>query len=254
MLLRFLAAIELLNSRYADPTKRSDGRKLRTAWKSEGNAERSASEDWQSIDFSRQAVRLNIDGSNIANNVGTHPTGDPVGSVVALVNILREGAGVQAGEIMITGTWTGVKSVKADSFVEVAFDGFEPPHSEFMPRFKITMERKMLSGGEPCDSIMLRQSQAVRTSLTGRRHCHPELWSVDNRQIAAVRLSANQASVSPRARLSGYARDLLVRTQALGSGCGSGVRDALRSVRYLRFGPDQPMQHRTPQTAIVILK
>ena len=44
---------------------------------------------------------LNIDGSNIANNVGT-PNGDPR-SVVALVNILREGAGVQAGEIMITG-------------------------------------------------------------------------------------------------------------------------------------------------------
>lgn len=126
-------AIELLNSRYADPTKRSQLERVADCFIQGGVVCGAARADWRSIDFSRQAVRLTVDGSSVANNVGSHPTGDPLGSVVALVNKLRQGAGVGAGEIMITGTWTGINSVKANSRVEVAFDGFEPLTAQFVP-------------------------------------------------------------------------------------------------------------------------
>lgn len=126
-------AIELLNSRYADASKRSQLERVADCFVQGGVVCGEPRADWRSIDFSRQSVKLNVDGSNVANNIGSHPTGDPIASVVALVNKLRHGAGVQEGEIMITGTWTGITSVKANSRVEVLFEGFRPLESQFVP-------------------------------------------------------------------------------------------------------------------------
>src|SRR5262249_25600419 len=126
------AAIELLNSRYADTSKRSQLERVADCFVQGGVVRGEPRADWRSIDFSRQSVRLVIDGATVANNTGTHPTGDPIGSVVALVNTLRHGTGVQAGQIMITGTWTGITSEKANSLVEVLFDGFKPLKAQFV--------------------------------------------------------------------------------------------------------------------------
>jgi 2-keto-4-pentenoate hydratase len=126
-------AIELLNSRYTDTSKRSQLERVADCFIQGGVVCGEPRADWRSIDFSRQSVKLVVDGATIANNTGTHPTGDPVGSVVALVNRLRQGTGVQAGQLMITGTWTGISSVKANSRVEVLFDGFKPLKAQFVP-------------------------------------------------------------------------------------------------------------------------
>jgi 2-keto-4-pentenoate hydratase len=126
-------AIELLNSRYADTSKRSQLERVADCFIQGGVVCGVPRADWRSIDFSRQSVRLVIDGSTAANNTGSHPTGDPIGSVVALVNKLRQGTGVQVGQIMITGTWTGITSVKANSLVEVLFEGFKPLKAQFAP-------------------------------------------------------------------------------------------------------------------------
>ncbi len=126
-------AIELLKSRYADTSKRTQLERVADCFVQGGVVCGEPRADWRSIDFSRQSVRLVVDGATVANNTGTHPTGDPIGSVLALVNKLRQGNGVQAGQIMITGTWTGISSVKANSLVEVLFDGFTPLNAQFMP-------------------------------------------------------------------------------------------------------------------------
>jgi len=126
-------AIELLNSRYVDTSKRSQLERVADCFVQGGIVRGEPRADWRSIDFSRQSVRLVVDGVTVANNTGTHPTGDPIGSVVALVNKLRQGAGVQAGQLMITGTWTGITTVKANSRVEVLFECFKPLKAQFMP-------------------------------------------------------------------------------------------------------------------------
>ena len=126
-------AIELLNSRYADNSKRSQFERVADCFVQGGVVRGEPRTDWRSIDFARQSVKLNIDGATVAANVGSHPTGDPIACVVALVNRLRHEAGVQAGQIMITGTWTGVKPVKDNSRVEVLFEGFKPLTAQFVP-------------------------------------------------------------------------------------------------------------------------
>ncbi len=126
-------AIELLSSRYADTSKRSQLERVADCFVQGGVVRGEPRADWRSIDFSRQSVRLIVDGAEVANNVGSHPTGDPIGSVVALVNRLRQGTGVQPGQIMITGTWTGITDVKANSRVEVLFEGFKPLKAQFVP-------------------------------------------------------------------------------------------------------------------------
>ena len=126
-------AIELLNSRYTDTSKRSQLERVADCFIQGGVVCGEPRADWRSIDFSRQSVRLIVDAANVANNIGSHPTGDPIASVVALVNKLRQGAGVQVGAIMITGTWTGISTVKENSHVEVLFEGFKPLKAQFVP-------------------------------------------------------------------------------------------------------------------------
>jgi 2-keto-4-pentenoate hydratase len=63
---------------------------------------------------------------------GGHPAGDPFGFVVSLVNAMRCGGGVGAGQIVTTGSWTGLRFLrpgdrcalhfKGLGDVEVAFD------------------------------------------------------------------------------------------------------------------------------------
>ncbi len=74
---------------------------------------------------------LTVDGTDIVGGTGTHPVGDPVAPVVALVNALRKTSGVKTGQIMTTGTWTGVNFVGPDSLAVANFDGFEPVLVQF---------------------------------------------------------------------------------------------------------------------------
>lgn len=126
-------AIELLNSRYAEPGSRSQLEKLADCIIQGGIVCGTARPDWKTIDFSQLNVVLTVDGKEIANRTGSHPTGDPVLPMVALVNELRTKKGVRAGQIMTTGTWTGVNYVTPSSVVVVAFKGFEPVTVRFTP-------------------------------------------------------------------------------------------------------------------------
>ena len=102
-----LAAIELLNSRYAEAGPRSTLEKLADRIIQGGIVCGTPRADWRSIDFAKLEVVLTVDGTDIATGTGTHPIGDPVAPAVALVNALRKTSGVKAGQIMTTGTWTG---------------------------------------------------------------------------------------------------------------------------------------------------
>ena len=125
------AAIELLNSRYAEAGPRSTLEKLADRIIQGGIVCGTPRADWRSIDFAKLEVVLTVDGTDIAAGTGTHPIGDPVAPAVALVNALRKTSGVKAGQIMTTGTWTGMNFVGPDSLAVANFDGFEPVLAQF---------------------------------------------------------------------------------------------------------------------------
>lgn len=120
------AAIELLNSRYAEPAKRSQLEKLADCITQGGLVCASPRSDWRSVDFSKLEIVLTVDGKEIVRNTGSHPTGDPVPPMVALVNALQKTQPIKAGQIVTTGTWSGVNYVGPTSKVTAQFSGFAP--------------------------------------------------------------------------------------------------------------------------------
>lgn len=79
---------------------------------------------WRDVDLETLDVELLIDGQSIVHRAGGHPTKDPLLPAVALVNDLRSGSGVRAGQIMTTGTYTGLNFAKAGQTVVATFAGF----------------------------------------------------------------------------------------------------------------------------------
>lgn len=127
------AAIELLDSRYAENGPRSTLEKLADCIVQGGIVCGPPHADWRSIDFAKLGVVLSVDGKEIARNTGSHPTGDPIAPLLALANALRKTSGISAGQIVTTGTWTGVNFVGADSLAIAQFDGFAPVSVQYTP-------------------------------------------------------------------------------------------------------------------------
>ena len=125
------AAIELLDSRYADPLSLSTLERVADRIIQGGIVCGTVRADWRTIDWSKLEIVLTVDGTDISMGTGTHPVGDPVAPMVALVNTLRTTTGVNAGQIMTTGTWSGVNFVGPDSLAVANFDGFEPVLAQF---------------------------------------------------------------------------------------------------------------------------
>lgn len=125
------AAIELLNSRYAEPAKRSQLEKLADCITQGGLVCAAPRADWRSVDFSRLEIVLTVDGKDIVRNTGSHPSGDPVPPMVALVNALKSTQPIKAGQVVTTGTWSGVNYVGPSSEVTAHFAGFAPATYRF---------------------------------------------------------------------------------------------------------------------------
>jgi 2-keto-4-pentenoate hydratase len=79
---------------------------------------------WRDFDLVTIDVELTIDGKSIVHHAGGHPTKDPLLPAVALVNDLRAGMGVRAGQMVTTGTYTGLNFAKPGQTVEVTFRDF----------------------------------------------------------------------------------------------------------------------------------
>ncbi len=53
----------------------------------------------------------------------SHPTGDPLETAVALVNMFRSGAGVRAGQLVTCGSYTGMRFLKPGDTCTARFEG-----------------------------------------------------------------------------------------------------------------------------------
>lgn len=82
--------------------------------------------DWRSMDLSRLPASLMFDAAVIVDRVGEHPAGNPLRPAVDLVNALRGTIGVHAGQMITTGTYTGLNFAKRGQKVTAKLAGFEP--------------------------------------------------------------------------------------------------------------------------------
>jgi 2-keto-4-pentenoate hydratase len=91
-----------------------------------------ARRDWRDFDLARIEIALTVGGKEIVRQTGGHASVDPLLPAVALVNDLRAGAGVQAGQVMTTGTYTGLNFAKPGQTVFAAFTRFGAAEVEFI--------------------------------------------------------------------------------------------------------------------------
>jgi 2-keto-4-pentenoate hydratase len=80
--------------------------------------------DWRDFDFSTLTVRQVENGAVAVEGVGGHSAGDPLKPAVALVNLLRRDRGVLAGQIVTTGTFTGLRFLTPGATLHTEFVGF----------------------------------------------------------------------------------------------------------------------------------
>ena len=80
--------------------------------------------DWRALQFSAQRAELWLDGAIRAAATASHPCGDPFGSVPWLVrHLAARGARLRPGDVVTTGSWTGMTFVDAGAEVLVRFPG-----------------------------------------------------------------------------------------------------------------------------------
>ena len=118
-----LPAIEVVDSRYRDfnactPLERLADHALNGAFVA--GAELA---DWRRLDLARLRVTLSFDDTVIVDRVGGHPTGDPLATALAFVNAMRAGEGVRRGELVTTGSCTGMNFAKAGTHIMARFEG-----------------------------------------------------------------------------------------------------------------------------------
>ena len=84
----------------------------------------SGTRDWRRIDFSKQPVELSLNGKSVASRAGSHPSGNPFALAQwAAIHCAARGMPLAAGDIVTTGTWTGLTPVAAGDEVVARFDG-----------------------------------------------------------------------------------------------------------------------------------
>jgi 2-keto-4-pentenoate hydratase len=79
--------------------------------------------DWRQFDLPSHALRLLINGEEAAVGVGERALGDPVNVMIWIANHQRAKDGLKAGEIVSTGTCTGLIRVKPGDVLTADFGG-----------------------------------------------------------------------------------------------------------------------------------
>jgi 2-keto-4-pentenoate hydratase len=92
-----------------------------------------AVKNWQAVDFGDMRVTMRSEEGTIVESVGGHAFVDPFLPVVVLANLLRNGPGLRAGQIVATGSFTGFFPVKVGQLITAEFQGFGQAQATFVP-------------------------------------------------------------------------------------------------------------------------
>ena len=117
-------AIEVVRSRFADPQAADKLALLADNLANHGFCYGAAAPDWRHIDFLGQPVSLTVDGAERARAIGGNAAGHPRRLLTWLANhCARRGRSLAAGDIVTTGTHTGLITLPAPARVVVHFAG-----------------------------------------------------------------------------------------------------------------------------------
>lgn len=79
--------------------------------------------DWRERDLAAVAMSLALAGPSPETVSGAHRLGDPIAPLVALAkHLARNGDSIAPGDVVITGSWTGVRQVPVASLATVLVD------------------------------------------------------------------------------------------------------------------------------------
>ena len=127
------AAIEVVTSRFADPDAVTFFDKLADCVSNGGFVHGETVRDWHSLDLGKLEVTLTVNGETVVKQVGGHPTGDPLGIAVALVEMMRTAGGVTAGQFVTCGSCTGLRYLQPGDVCGVSFEGLGAAEVRFAP-------------------------------------------------------------------------------------------------------------------------
>ena len=116
-----LPAIEVVSGRYRDPRGRPNLEQLADCTINGGLVFGPETSNWSKLDLPGLHITMLVNGKTVLDEQGGHPFGDPLATAVALVNMMSEG--VKAGQIVTTGSWTGMDFLKAGDHCVVRFEG-----------------------------------------------------------------------------------------------------------------------------------
>jgi 2-keto-4-pentenoate hydratase len=119
-----LVGIEIVASRFADYAKTPTLHRTVDLMSNGAFITGTHRPDWRQTDLSTLEAILRVNGTVAVQKTAAHATGDPIVPAVALVNELRRTTGVKSGQIITTGTYTGLHFVKPGDAIEVEFTGF----------------------------------------------------------------------------------------------------------------------------------
>lgn len=82
--------------------------------------------DWRKRDLVNIVVTLKVNDEIKHQAKGGHPQKDPLVPAIAFVNLRRKSGGIGAGQVVTTGTYTGMTFVKPGDAMSAHFEGVEP--------------------------------------------------------------------------------------------------------------------------------
>jgi len=126
-------AIEVVTSRFAAPEAITPLEKLADCVSNGGLVYGSKNTEWQQLRLAELNVMLIVNGETVVDQIGGHPTADPFGIVVMLVEMLRTTIGVRAGQFVTCGSHTGLRYLKPGDVCEVRFERLGAAQLTFSP-------------------------------------------------------------------------------------------------------------------------
>ena len=128
-----LPAIEVLDSRFTNPDAQDKWALLADASTHGGFVYGPPAADWQGIDFTRETVRVLVDGQEIKT-----ATANPAGDMIRLIQWLADAGthwagGLRAGQYVTCGSWTGKDFVAPSAQVQIEFAHAGSATVEFTP-------------------------------------------------------------------------------------------------------------------------
>ena len=119
-----LVLIELVDTRLANWKEAPPLWKLADFQSNGGLVVGSGVRDWRALDFTAQRVVLEVDGVVRVQESGTHPAGNPFALMPWFAtHCAKRCGGLRAGDVVTTGSWTGIQFVAPGATVVARFPG-----------------------------------------------------------------------------------------------------------------------------------